>query len=82
MGKMKELYMELRQIHDDEIPEDITIRDMAEMNKWNRLQWEEYKTSIEKARSIQNVRKERNKPVRFYNRSNSNIKGVNNEEGD
>ena len=81
MGKMKELYMELMQVH-HEIPEDLTIKDLVIMNQWDRLQWEEYKDSVIKARSIYKARKERNKPVRFYNRTKSNIKGINNEEGD
>lgn len=81
MGRMKELYMELIQIH-HEIPGHLTIKDLAEMNEWNRLQWEEYKASVEKTKSIHEARKERNQPVRFFNRAMSNTKGINNEEGD
>jgi hypothetical protein len=42
MGRMKELYMQLLEIYDGEIPEDITIEEAQKIIGIKTLNWEVY----------------------------------------
>ena len=42
MGKMKELYNELLQANNGEIPQEATIADLARMNDLKIYEWKEY----------------------------------------
>ena len=45
MGKMKELYYELLQANNGEIPQEATIADLARMNDLKIYEWREYERS-------------------------------------
>ena len=45
MGKMKELYNELLQANNGEIPQEATIADLARMNDLKIFEWREYERS-------------------------------------
>ena len=45
MGKMKELYYELLQANNGEIPQEATIADLAKMNDLKIYEWREYERS-------------------------------------
>jgi hypothetical protein len=45
MGKMKELYNELLQANNGEIPQEATIADLARMNDLKIYEWREYERS-------------------------------------
>jgi hypothetical protein len=71
MGRMKDLYFEVLQANNGEIPQEATIADLARMNDLKIYEWREYERS-------------QNKPLKLRN-STKNIskqKGINNEEGD
>jgi hypothetical protein len=72
MGKMKELYYELLQANNGEIPQEATIADLARMNDLKIYEWREYERS------------QNNKPLKLKNntKNKSKQKGTNNEEGD
>jgi hypothetical protein len=72
MGKMKELYYELLQANNGEIPQEATIADLARMNDLKIYEWREYERS------------QNNKPSKLKNntKNKSKQKGTNNEEGD
>ena len=40
MGKMKELFMEIRQRYDDEIPDDFSLRDYLYVKKMENEEWQ------------------------------------------
>ena len=42
MGRMKELYNELLQANNGEIPQEATIADLARMNDLKIYEWKEY----------------------------------------
>ena len=69
---MKELYYELLQANNGEIPQEATIADLARMNDLKIYEWREYERS------------QNNKPLKLRNtiKNKSNQKGTNNEEGD
>jgi hypothetical protein len=54
MGKMKDLYYELLQANNGEIPQEATIADLARMNDLKIYEWREYE------RSQNNVKKPKN----------------------
>jgi len=54
MGKMKELYYELLQANNGEIPQEATIADLARMNDLKIFEWKEYE------RSQNNIKKPKN----------------------
>jgi len=54
MGKMKELYYELLQANNGEIPQEATIADLARMNDLKIYEWREYE------RSQNNIKKPKN----------------------
>jgi hypothetical protein len=54
MGKMKELYYELLQANNGEIPQEATIADLARMNDLKIFEWREYE------RSQNNIKKPKN----------------------
>jgi hypothetical protein len=54
MGKMKELYYELLQANNGEIPQEATIADLAKMNDLKIYEWREYE------RSQNNIKKPKN----------------------
>ena len=72
MGKMKELYYELLQANNGEIPQEATIADLERMNDLKIYEWREYERS------------QNNKPLKLKNntKNKSKQKGTNNEEGD
>jgi hypothetical protein len=72
MGKMKELYYELLQANNGEIPQEATIADLERMNDLKIYEWREYERS------------QNNKPLKLRNntKNKSKQKGINNEEGD
>jgi hypothetical protein len=45
MGRMKELYNELLQANNGEIPQEATIADLARMNDLKIYEWREYERS-------------------------------------
>jgi len=45
MGKMKELYNELLQANNGEIPQEATIADLERMNDLKIYEWREYERS-------------------------------------
>ena len=69
---MKELYYELLQANNGEIPQEATIADLARMNDLKIYEWREYERS------------QNNKPLKLKNntKNKSKQKGTNNEEGD
>ena len=69
---MKELYYELLQANNGEIPQEATIADLARMNDLKIYEWREYERS------------QNNKPLKLRNtiKNKSNQKSTNNEEGD
>ena len=72
MGRMKDLYFEVLQANNGEIPSEATIADLARMNDLKIYEWREYERS------------QNNKPLKLRNtiKNKSNQKGTNNEEGD
>jgi len=54
MGRMKELYYELLQANNGEIPQEVTIADLAKMNDLKIYEWREYE------RSQNNIKKPKN----------------------
>lgn len=50
MGRMKEIYMQLMQANEGNLPEEVTISDMARMHELNIYNWEEYEREQEKIR--------------------------------
>jgi hypothetical protein len=50
MGRMKEIYMQLMQANQGNLPEEVTIADMARMHELNIYNWEEYAREQEKVR--------------------------------
>ena len=69
---MKELYYELLQANNGEIPQEATIADLERMNDLKIYEWREYERS------------QNNKPLKLRNntKNKSKQKGINNEEGD
>ena len=72
MGRMKDLYFEVLQANNGEIPSEATIADLARMNDLKIYEWREYERS------------QNNKPLKLRNntKNKSKQKGTNNEEGD
>jgi len=72
MGRMKDLYFEVLQANNGEIPSEATIADLARMNDLKIYEWREYERS------------QNNKPLKLRNtiKNKSNQKSTNNEEGD
>ena len=72
MGRMKDLYFEVLQANNNEIPSEATIADLARMNDLKIYEWREYERS------------QNNKPSKLRNtiKNKSNQKSTNNEEGD
>jgi len=72
MGRMKDLYFEVLQANNNEIPSEATIADLARMNDLKIYEWREYERS------------QNNKPLKLKNntKNKSKQKGTNNEEGD
>ena len=51
MGRMKEVYMQIIQANEGEVPEELTIADVARMKELEMYNWEEYERQQEKIRS-------------------------------
>jgi hypothetical protein len=61
MGKMKELYNELLQANNGEIPQEATIADLARMNDLKIYEWREYERSqnhVKKPKNERNTERE------------------------
>jgi hypothetical protein len=61
MGKMKELYYELLQANNGEIPQEATIADLARMNDLKIYEWREYERSqnhVKKPKNERNIKGE------------------------
>ena len=56
MGKMKELYYELLQANNGEIPQEATIADLARMNDLKLYEWREYERSQNHVKKPKNER--------------------------
>lgn len=54
MGKMKELYYELLQANNGEIPQEATIADLARMNDLKIFEWREYERSQNNIKKLKN----------------------------
>ena len=50
MGRMKEIYMRVMYENDGQVPEEMTIADMAQMKELEIYNWEEYEREQEKLR--------------------------------
>ena len=50
MGRMKEIYMRVMHENDGQVPEEMTIADMARMKELEIYNWEEYEREQEKLR--------------------------------
>ena len=50
MGRMKEIYMRVMYENDGQVPEEMTIADMARMKELEIYNWEEYEREQEKLR--------------------------------
>ena len=50
MGRMKEIYMRVMYENDGQVPEEMTIADMARMKELEIYNWEEYEREQEKIR--------------------------------
>ena len=50
MGRMKEVYMRIMYENDGQVPEEMTIADMAHMKELEIYNWEEYEREQEKIR--------------------------------
>ena len=50
MGRMKEVYMRIMHENDGQVPEEMTIADMAHMKELEIYNWEEYEREQEKRR--------------------------------
>ena len=56
MGKMKELYYELLQANNGEIPQEATIADLTRMNDLKIYEWREYERSQNHVKKPKNER--------------------------
>ena len=50
MGRMKEVYMQIMQENDGQVPEGLTIGDIARMKELEIYNWQEYEREQEKIR--------------------------------
>ena len=50
MGRMKEVYMQIIQANEGEVPEELTIADVARMKELEIYNWEQYEREQEKVR--------------------------------
>lgn len=50
MGRMKEVYMEIMQANNGQVPEELTIADVARMKELEIYNWKEYEREQEKIR--------------------------------
>lgn len=50
MGRMKEIYMQIMQANQGEVPEELTIADVARMKELEIFNWEQYEREQEKIR--------------------------------
>jgi hypothetical protein len=50
MGRMKEIYMRVMYENDGQVPEEMTISDMAKMKELEIYNWEQYEREQEKIR--------------------------------
>ena len=50
MGRMKEVYMQIMQENDGQVPEGLTIGDIARMKELEIFNWQEYEREQEKIR--------------------------------
>lgn len=50
MGRMKEVYMQIIQANEGEVPEELTIADVARMKELEIFNWEQYEREQEKIR--------------------------------
>jgi len=48
MGRMKEIFMDIRRHNDGEIPTEMTIADVARMKELEIYNWKKYQLEIEK----------------------------------
>ena len=61
MGRMKELYNELLQANNGEIPQEATIADLARMNDLKIYEWREYERSqnhVKKPKNERSIKRE------------------------
>lgn len=56
MGRMKDLYYELLQANNGEIPQEATIADLARMNDLKIYEWREYERSQNHVKKPKNER--------------------------
>jgi len=56
MGRMKDLYYELLQANNGEIPQEATIADLARMNDLKIYEWREYERSQSHVKKPKNER--------------------------
>jgi hypothetical protein len=54
MGRMKELYNELLNANNGEIPQEATIADLARMNDLKIYEWREYERSQNNIKKLKN----------------------------
>ena len=54
MGRMKELYCELLEANQGEIPHEATIADLARMNDLKIFEWREYERSQNNIKKLKN----------------------------
>jgi hypothetical protein len=50
MGRMKEVYMQIIQANEGEVPEELTIADVARMKELEIFNWEQYEREQERIR--------------------------------
>jgi hypothetical protein len=48
MGRMKEIFMDIRRHNDGKLPKEITIGDVARMKELEIYNWREYERELEK----------------------------------
>jgi len=61
MGRMKDLYFEVLQANNGEIPQEATIADLARMNDLKIYEWREYERSQNYVKKPKNERNTKRK---------------------
>jgi hypothetical protein len=61
MGRMKDLYFEVLQANNNEIPQEATIADLARMNDLKIYEWREYERSQNYVKKPKNERNTKRK---------------------
>ena len=61
MGRMKDLYFEVLQANNNEIPSEATIADLARMNDLKIYEWREYERSQNYVKKPKNERNTKRK---------------------